>query len=77
MLSETKTSTKINLALKILKSLFLISIVLVSISFVLRNHPTTHNIFLRSLQNYIYPVLKFLRKITIPVVTIFPSMKGI
>ena len=43
---------------------------------ILYNHPQTHNVLLRNLQNFIYPGLRIFRKAAIPVISTYPYLSG-
>jgi hypothetical protein len=75
-LLEVKTSTRITIALKLLKYCSIILLIIISSIVILYNHPKTHNILLRNLQNFIYPGLRILRKFAVPVITTYPSLTG-
>lgn len=75
-LLETKSSSRLKFILRFIKWLTIISFVLVSSGFVLYNHPKTHNILLRNVQNFIYPGLRIFRKFAVPVITVYPFLTG-
>lgn len=75
-LLETRTSTKIQLLFKIFKIILVILIFSFTSLLVLYNHPLTHSIFLRNLQEYIYPGLRMFRKLAVPIISAYPSMTG-
>ncbi|XP_003425658.1 uncharacterized protein LOC100680523 [Nasonia vitripennis] len=73
-LLETKSSSRLQFILKFIKWLTIISFLLITSGFVLYNHPKTHNILLRNVQNLIYPGLRIFRKFAVPVITVYPSL---
>lgn len=75
-LLETKSSSQLKFILKFIKWLIIILFLLVTSGFVLYNHPKTHNILLRNVQNLIYPGLRIFRKFAVPVITVYPSLSG-
>lgn len=44
--------------------------------YIFYNHKTIYSSIVCNLQEYIYPGLKFLRKISIPLISLFPSLTG-
>ena len=76
ILLEDKTSRCITFILRILKLSSIVSIMLLISLLILYNHPKTHNILLRNLQNVIYPGLRVFRKAAVPVITLYPSLTG-
>jgi len=67
----SKKSKKLSRSLRIILSLALISIVLCSCQGWL------NVIFIRISQNSIYPVLYTLRKVAVPIVSMYPSLSGL
>lgn len=62
---------------KLVFKLFLVLISLVLIGYILLNvHQPTSSIVLRNVQGLIYPGLKILRLLTIPIIKKFPSLTG-
>lgn len=72
---KSKTSSKTNI-LKLLKYTVGIFLIIILFTFVLYNHPKTHNVLLRNLQSFIYPGLRAFRKLAIPIITLCPSLTG-
>lgn len=75
-LLEEKTQTRVTIALKFLKIFGVVLSIGVLCTLVLYNHPKTHNVLLRNVQNFIYPGLKIFRKIAVPVVNVYPLLSG-
>lgn len=75
-LLDTKVSSRLIKALRVVKLLGIFLLVIVSSVFILYNHPQTHNVLLRNLQNFIYPGLRVFRKIAVPVISAYPSLTG-
>lgn len=60
----------------ILKILFYIIVVFFSLFILLNHHQPTISLVLRNVQSLIYPGLKLLRLLAIPVIQFFPSLSG-
>lgn len=60
----------------VLKILFYIIIVFLSLFILLNHHQPTISLVLRNVQSLIYPGLKLLRLLAIPVIQFFPSLSG-
>ncbi|XP_015595946.1 uncharacterized protein LOC107268077 isoform X1 [Cephus cinctus] len=73
MLEARQASKSCNLIMMIKSLIFLVfALILGMIS--LYNHPSTHNILLRNLQNFIYPGMKVFRKLAVPIISNYPSL---
>lgn len=56
---------------------FIILLMFIFISFILFNNSILFNFFVRHIQDYIYPSMKLLRWLTLPIIHTFPSLTGI
>ncbi|KAK0159977.1 hypothetical protein PV328_007431 [Microctonus aethiopoides] len=71
---ETKFSRRLKIFFSIIKWFIQFFVGLILLLIVLYNHPSTHNLFLRNMQYYIYPGFNILRKIAIPILKKYPSL---
>nr|CAD7437630.1 unnamed protein product [Timema bartmani] len=68
---ENKHSSIFNLSLKIMISVLLVAILF---NILLSYHRPTYNFAVRNIQELIYPTMKLLRWVTLPLVKLFPSI---
>nr|CAD7398493.1 unnamed protein product [Timema poppensis] len=68
---ENKHSSIFNLSLKIMISVLLVAILF---NILLSYHRPTYNFAVRNIQEHIYPTMKLLRWVTLPLVKLFPSI---
>ncbi|XP_043268183.1 uncharacterized protein [Venturia canescens] len=74
---DVKFSKKVSLFRKIFRlcrNLLTVIFILIFCVVLLYNHQSTHKIVLRNIQNFIYPGLKLLRTIAVPIIKRFPSL---
>ncbi|KAJ8675182.1 hypothetical protein QAD02_010968 [Eretmocerus hayati] len=71
---EVKTNARIRAVFKSVKWVSLILFSLTLVTFVLYNHPQIHNFLLRNVQDLIYPGLRILRKLAVPIITLLPFL---
>lgn len=72
---KTKCNIK-NLLLSFLKYIFIFVLFIIVIFIVLHNHQPTFSLVLRNVQYFIYPGLKLLRILAIPIIQLFPNLSG-
>lgn len=56
--------------------LYLIILCVIASSIALLNFKSIYSCFICNMQDYIYPGLRFIRKISIPFISLFPSLTG-
>ncbi|XP_063987075.1 uncharacterized protein LOC135167628 isoform X2 [Diachasmimorpha longicaudata] len=71
---EHKYVKRIHILLKGLKILILGCLLVFICSMGLYNHPSTHSIFLRNMQNFIYPGLTVFRQLAVPIIQRYPTL---
>lgn len=76
ILKKSKTSKKTCDIIKTIKLIIFIILSSIISLFCLYNHPSTHSIILRNLQNFIYPGLKVFRELSLPIITKYPALTG-
>lgn len=74
---ETKYSKKPNKLLKLLLQLFCLLLATSFVLLTLCNQKWLNDILVRLLQDSIYPGLYVLRKVAVPVVSLYPSLSGL
>lgn len=72
----TKKVTLFRRVCRFFRNLFIVAFIFVFCIILLYNHHSTHKFVLRNIQNFIYPGLKLLRIIAVPIIKQFPSLTG-
>lgn len=73
---QLKESSFVSRLLQFFKVLFMFTTVLLLIFILLYHHQPTLSLVLRNVQGFIYPGLKILRLLALPVIKLFPSLSG-
>lgn len=62
--------------ISIIRKLFIIFTSIFLIFLVVFNFKSLYNCLLCNIQDYIYPGLRFIRRLSIPIISLFPSLTG-